>query len=287
MEALTFWDYVKEAFHRRAQLPLLGMMPANKMALAAFAVLGLANPGFWFLGAGLEVAYLTWLAGSERFQKLVKAERLLEVQESWKERVHQSVARLSEEGRDRYRRLLGQCRRILGISETFDGDSLGNFRDMRARSLNQLLGIYLRMLTSKEVIKANVVGLDREKLQEEARKLEKRLAETSDEGPLARSLQGTLDIHRRRLENLDRAGDSLKVIDAELDRIEKQVELIREESAVSGKPELLSTRLDAVTSAMSETTRWMDQHSDFFSSLAGDEREDVLSQLPDLPMEKE
>lgn len=286
MEPLTFWDYVKEAFHRRTELPLLGRMPVNKMALGAFAVLGMANPGFWFLGVALEVAYLSWLAGNDRFQKLINAERLLEVQESWKEKVQQSVARLSEEGRSRYRRLLGQCRRILGISETYDGDSLGNFRDLRARSLNQLLGIYLRLLTSKEVILANVVGLDRSQLEAESEKLEKRLAEI-DEGPLARSLEGTLEIHRRRLQNLERASESLKVIDAELERIEKQVELIREESAVSRKPEFLSTRLDAVTSAMSETTRWMDRHSDFFSSLGGDEQSEALSQLPDVPTEME
>lgn len=36
------------------------------MALAVFGVLGLANPGFWFLGVG----YLGLLSSSSRFQKL-------------------------------------------------------------------------------------------------------------------------------------------------------------------------------------------------------------------------
>ena len=70
------------------------------------------------------------------------------------------------------------------------------------------------------------------------------------------------------------------MIDAELERIEQQIELIREESAVSGRPEMLSMRLDAVTSTMAETSRWMEEHTDFFDSLAG---QPTLTQLPDLP----
>ncbi len=287
LEPLTFWDYVKEAFWRRAHMPLMGKMPVNQMALGLFGVLGLASPGFWFLGAALETAYLSWLAASERFQKVVQAERLMEIQETWQEGIQAAVGRLSEASRQRYRRLLGQCRRILGISETLNSDSLGNFRDMRAHSLNQLLAIYLRLLTSKEVIRTNTEDVDRGRLEEETRELQERLAKLEEESPLTRSLQATWEIHQRRLSNLNRAKESLRVIDAELERVEKQVELIREESAVSGKPEFLSTRLDAVTSTMSETTRWMDEHSGFFSSLGGEEREDVLSQLPDLPLETE
>ena len=39
-KALSYWDYVKAAFHRHVTVPLLGDMPANKMALAVFGVLG-------------------------------------------------------------------------------------------------------------------------------------------------------------------------------------------------------------------------------------------------------
>jgi hypothetical protein len=71
-------------------------------------------------------------------------------------------------------------------------------------------------------------------------------------------------------------------IDAELERIEQQVELIREESAVSGKPEALSIRLDAVTSAMAETSRWMDDQADLFVALGGTS-DSALPELPNLP----
>ena len=77
------------------------------------------------------------------------------------------------------------------------------------------------------------------------------------------------------------------MIDAELERIEQQVELIREESAVSGRPDLLSMRLDAVTESMAETSRWIDEHSDFFDSISGQVTGEPgsLLELPPLPAE--
>ena len=48
----------------RAKLPLLRNFPVNYLALFAFAVPGLINPGFWFLGAGLEVGYLVTMASN-------------------------------------------------------------------------------------------------------------------------------------------------------------------------------------------------------------------------------
>ncbi len=281
---LTFWDYVKEAFTRGVPLPLLGSMPVNQLALATVAVLGLANPGFWFLGAAAELAYLVSVAGSARFQKLVQGERLLAAQHGWEEGIHRAVERLSKESRARYRALLGQCRLILGISETLDADSLGNFRDLRARSLNQLLAIFLRLLTSREVTEESLKNVHPGSLEKEIRQLEERLAQVDAEkdAALARSLQGTLDIQKKRLENLGRARASLEVIDAELRRIEQQVELIREETAVSGRPEALTSRLDAVTSTMDETSRWMDENAEVFGALAGEEAS-PLADLPQLP----
>ena len=75
-----FWDYVKAAFLRRAHLPGLGHMPLNLTGIAGIALLGLWNPGFWLLGAAIEVAYLVLKASSPRFQKLLQGEALLRQQ---------------------------------------------------------------------------------------------------------------------------------------------------------------------------------------------------------------
>jgi len=76
-----------------------------------------------------------------------------------------------------------------------------------------------------------------------------------------------LEIQQRRLENLVKAEESLRVIDAELDRIDKQVILLHEEASVSSDPDLLSVRLDGVMKSLQGTTEWMVQHNELFGSL--------------------
>lgn len=286
---LGFFDYVKAAFRRKVPVPGLGPMPVNAMALGLIAVLGVANPGFWLLGLAAELAYLFALASSPRFQKLVDAERLVDAQSGWEDRVHLEVGKLTDESRLRYQHLLAQCRRILGISETLDDSGLGGVRGLRSSSLNQLLMIFLRLLRSRELIGENLQGVSRKEIEQETQRIESRLGQVdrAKDAALARSLEGTLEIQKRRLANLDRARTSLAVIDAELARIEHHVELIREESAVSGKPEALSDRLDAVTNAMGETTRWMADNAEFFGALGADEAVAVPSDLPRLPASEE
>lgn len=282
---LGYFDYVKKAFWRKVDVRGLGALPLNPMALGAFAVLGIANPGFWLLGAAFEVGYLALRSSSARFQKLIEGERLLALQASWEDRVHAAVENLSGKRQERYRRLLAQCRTILGTGAPLDEDTLGGLRDMKERNLNQLLTIFLRLLTSQEVIRDNLSRVDLLGLEGEIAEVEKQLADLDPEadGALARSLQGTLDIQRKRLENLEKAQASLRVIDAELQRIEQQVELLREEAAIAGDPEALSSRLDSVTIQMTETSRWMDANQQLLGSLGGLADDQAAADVASLP----
>lgn len=284
-EKLSFFEYVRAAFFRRANVPLLGGIPLNALAVAAFGVLGLANPGFWFLGAAFETLYLVLKGSSARFQKLIEGQRLLAAQEQWHSNVSRALERLTPASRERYRRLLGQCRRILGLAESSGDDSLGDLKDFRGRSLNQMLTIFLRLLSSREGILESLRQVDRGALEADIQSLEKRLAGEDGKGEtaLARSLAGNLEIRRKRLENLQRAEGSLQVVEAELERIEQQVELMREESVMRGGPEALSARLDAVTTTMVETTRWMDEHADLFDPLSGPAATEAPPVLPTVP----
>lgn len=286
---LGFGDYLKEAFHRRPRVPGLGALPLNYLFLGAAGVLGLANPGFWLLGIALELSYLFGKSTSARFQKLVQGERLLAAKRSWEEQVQDAVDRLAPSSRERYQRLLTQCQRILGISQTLDSGGLDSLRQMRTGGLNQMLWIFLRMLSTREILAENLARVAPEALEEEIARLEERLAglrpdEAADSpiSALERSLRGTLDIQRKRLENLERSRQSLAVVDAELERIEQQVVLIREESATGDKAEVLSHRLDTVTDALGETNRWLEQNARIFGELGADPLGQAPPDLPDV-----
>ncbi|HOX27034.1 MAG TPA: hypothetical protein PLL30_15045 [Candidatus Krumholzibacteria bacterium] len=269
-DRLTYWDYVKAAFWRGPRAPLLGRMPVNQMALLAVGLLGLVNPGFWMAGAAAEVGYLALLSSNQRFQKLVQGEHLLGAQQQFDHKVQQTVNALPAEARDRFRRLLAECELILGIPSDLDSGQPGALADLRSGGLNQLLALFLRLLTSQQSILANLAQVDRGSLEQELARLRERLTTAEKDSALARSLAATLDIQTKRLANLQRAQDSLAVMDAELERIERQVRLIREESAVGASPEALSARLDAVTGTLAETSRWMDQNADLLGGLAAD-----------------
>ena len=75
-EPLSYWDYVKAAFWRPARSRVLGAMPLTQMMLVSFGLAGFVNPGFWLLGLAATVAFVGGRSASERFQKLVEAERL-------------------------------------------------------------------------------------------------------------------------------------------------------------------------------------------------------------------
>ncbi len=79
-----FVDYLRAAFNAR---PFGMFVPPNWIGLGAFALLGLANPGFWVLGLGLELGYLAVLATNPRFQRTVHASRLSSSDGDWQRRL--------------------------------------------------------------------------------------------------------------------------------------------------------------------------------------------------------
>lgn len=266
-EPLSYKDVVKAALWKPVQTRLLGAMPVTQMLLVGFGLAGFANPGFWLLGLGAMVAWVGGRSSSERFQRLLQAQRIAARTESAEVRMQKLFERLQPASQSRYRALVVQCREVLGLGGT---DSDGSPTDIRAGNLNQLLWLFLRLLASREGIQDTVARVDRRQLEANIGTLKSRLGAAGDpEGALARSLKATLDIQEKRLVNLDNAANSLAVIDAELERIETQVRLVREEAAMSGgSPDMLSARLDAVSSTLSETSRWMDQHSELFTDMA-------------------
>jgi len=277
-ESFSYWDYVKAAFWKPVRSRVLGAMPLTQMLLVSCGLAGFFNPGFWLLGLAAVVAIVGGRSSSARFQKLLDAERIAARAESAEDGMQKAYERLQPASQSRYRALVLQCREILGMGGGIDERKVSDFR---AGNLNQLLWLFLRLLSSREGVQDTLARVDRRQLEAGIANAKTRVAATPDpEGPLARSLKATLEIQEKRLSNLDTATNNLAVIDAELERIEQQVRLVREESAVSGSPEALSARLDSVSSTLGETSKWMDQHAEIFSDMA---RPDFGATNPPVP----
>ena len=272
-----FFDYVKAAFNARP----LGMFVApNWVGLAAFGLLGVTNPGFWILGAGLELGYLLTLATNTRFQRTVSSQPLAAARAEWNARISGLLGRLTEEDRLRYLGLADRCSSIIDL-QTHGGAESPLGIEAQADSLGRLSWMFLRLLVARHTILTVLgAGEDEAVLEQRRRALERQTQDESVPADLRRSLSGQIEILGQRIDQRDQAEKKLAFIDAELARIEEQVELIREQAALSTDPEILSQRIDQIAATLGGTGQWIRDQQKVYGAM-----DDLLTEPPPLSVD--
>lgn len=250
----SFGELAKAAFNAR---PLGMPIPPNWLGLAAFGLLGLINPGLWVVGAGLELGYLAWLIHSPRFRATVIGRAHAGEEREQRERATRLLEQLTASDRDAYRRLEERCRGILAQQSAAEVSPAA--LASQAEGLNRLLWISLRLFATRAQIQRLGAddGVEQARLRDRAATLERQLAGTEVAEELRKSLEGQLAIVRQRLAKRGEAEAKLDFLDAELDRIAQQVELIREQAMLAGDPQGVSARIDEVTATLGGTSDWI------------------------------
>lgn len=274
------WDYLKAAFNAR---PIGMFVPPNWIALAAFGLLGfVVNPGFWLLGSGLELGYLYMLTFNPRFRKVIDARMNSQSEQQVQNRTYQLLAPLPLEDRRRYETLTTRCKSILD-QQTRGNAPVESVSALR-EGLERLLWIYLKLLITRGSIQ-RIVDQD-EKEGESTRDLEfrvtnlqKLLSEPNIAENLKKSLTSQVDILKQRLETRAAARQKFSFLEAELIRIQEQVELIREQSALSTNPETVSQRIDQVTATLGGTNQWIREQQQIYGQV-----EDILVESPPISL---
>jgi hypothetical protein len=267
-------DYLAAAFNARP----FGMFVApNWIGLAAFGLLGLTNPGFWLLGAGLELGYLLVLGTNTRFQRAVSSRPLSAARSEWNSRIERLLGRIDSSDRARYAGLAERCRSIIDL-QTHGGAEMPHGIETQADSLGRLSWTFLRLLVARRTIQ-NVLGSGETgaTLTRRLEKLERDAEDQAMSPDLRRSLTGQVEILRQRVEQHEEAQRKSAYIDAELTRIEEQVELIREQAALSTDPDVLSRRIDEIAATLGGTGQWIKDQQQVYGAM-----EDLLSEPPPL-----
>jgi hypothetical protein len=250
-------------------------VPPNWIALAATGLLGLAEPGIWVLGAGLELGYLLLLASNERFQRTVAPVTGATPADDWTARTGRALLQLSEADRRRYQQVAERCRSIIELQVK---DSVGGAIAMEAQheSLARLAWLYLRLLVGRNTIrKVQAEAGPAADLPAALAALDARLGDDTLTAELRRSLEGQVEILRQRIQHRKEAARQVAFIESELVRIEQQVELIREQAALSSDPTTLSSRIDEITATLGGTSQWIRDQQQMFGAM-----EDLLSEPP-------
>jgi hypothetical protein len=270
-----FFDYIKAAFNARP----FGMFVApNWIALGAFGLLGTMEPGFWVLGAGLEIGYLLLLSTNERFQRIVNLRPMSQANSDWNQRILALVARLDPNDRRIYELLAQRCRSIIDLQTHTGSSTAPGGLEAQADSLGRLTWMFLRLLVARRTIR-QVIGEsgDGGEIRKRLTTLERQRAGEGVSDELRRSLGGQIDILNQRLQQRTDAERKLAFLDAELERIQQQVELIREQAALSTDPELLSQRIDEITATLGSTGQWIRDQQKVYGAM-----EDLLTEPPPL-----
>jgi hypothetical protein len=259
-------------------------VPPNWIGLGVFGFLGVLNPGFWIIGLGCEFAYLGWLGTHPRFQKLVSGGRLLDERRRWQAKLYELIRQLSPEDQQHYRALEARCQEIL--EQQSHGTALSPGLDEQGEGLGRLVWIYLRLLLTRESIRKIIresSGSPEQaaQLKERIDKLREQLQQPSVGEDLRKSLTAQVEILQQRQEKKREAGEKLAFLDAELTRIQEQAELLREQAVLSTDPEVVSQRIDQVTTTLGGTNQWIRDQQKIYGAM-----EDLLSDPPPLVVQR-
>jgi hypothetical protein len=229
------WRYLKAAFFARPHLPGLGAVPLNLVALACFGILGFVNQGFWFLGAGLEVAYLAMLTSNVRFRQVVDAlaRPAAAAEPGMAEREKALVARLSAEARRDLGRVEAGCARVMELQRSAGAESFvieGN-----RQALERLRWTYLKLLVAEANLKSGEWDESEDSIRARIAELDAAIAAAPTEA-VRESQRATRGILERRLANRGERTRSLAEIAADRARIQAQIELARENASIQGRP---------------------------------------------------
>lgn len=245
----------------------LGMpVPPNWFGLAAFGLLGaFVTPGFWLLGAGLELAYLYTLGSAPRFRHAVDAAQRghAEIKDPAEQRYRALFDPLTPPLRTRQQAMEKQAREII--------DSLGRSPLMasHADSVEQLVWLNLRLLAAHQAIVRVREGAARDAADLAAREadIEARLAAVDLDPELRRSLEQQKAVIDQRQAGHALASRRAEHIDSELQRIEQQIALIREQVLLSADSEQVGNALDALSASFNEASRWLEGQRDLVGLL--------------------
>lgn len=245
------WRYVKSAFLVGVDVPGLGRIPLNALAACGFGVLGFGEHALWLLGLGIETALVSSLAFNKRFQNWVDATSFKRSDDQVAAESAALLKVLPADSKARLTKLQAKCEQTLQMYRNLQSDEFEFTIETNREALKKLQRTYLKLLVARQhlteldspdaeqALKAQIVHLETD-------------LKNSDDSPSVRdSKTATLNILKKRLNNLDRKAETLEEIDSDLMRIEAQVDLVRENAGMQSKPQTISADIELASDLVS------------------------------------
>ena len=182
--------------------------------------------------------------------------------------------------RERYHLLARVCRDIEKAAVETDEFNLS--ADTRLRKIDELMWMYLRLLSMQQSLQTFLETEQHEDLagsidvaEQEMAALEAEVQSLGDTAAadskqrLLESRRDRLDVLRKRMQRVDEAESNLELVVSEQERLSEQIKLIRADAVATKSASAVSARIDASVEHLNETNKWL-ADMDQFRELAGD-----------------
>ena len=278
-------NYLAHAF--KSQYNLIGLGTAIGFAVLSGSALPL------LLAAGIQLTVLPLVAGSDRFQRLVKARRLEEERGERQDKQHAEASEmfraLSDPERVRYRGLETLAAEIRQNYKGLDASSQA-LLDELVQKLEFLQAFYLRMRYSVARYEAYFQTTDPERLRERLAMLEHEMKEGPER---VRHIKAqTREVLLKRLSRYEKALENKQLIDAQTETVLEVTQLLRDQSYSMRDPRTITEQLDGLVTSAEETERGVRDMEDILSAeqdllLPGSLGDDIEAELGGLGVARE
>ncbi len=247
-------------FFRALGFPISGVMCISTI----LCLLGDSRSGvLWSAGSAMGIALGSWLLTRPHNLRQLPPQRLSRAAQRAHEQRLEILLRLPPRPRQRALRLVLLISRASAmVGRTVDPATAAG----APRSLEYLLWVHLRLLTSLEVLRYAMHGIRPEELESESDLLRSRIADGT--GTAAkRSREATLSVIGQRLATARRSAERMEEIESDLARIEHQCALTLEQAAHDGTAGGGNYAIDlmpagAEIAELSDTTQTLVQEAD-------------------------
>jgi len=252
-------NYLTTAF--KSHYNLIGLGTALGFAILSGTALPL------LIAAGAQMVILPLVAGSERYQRLVRA-RLLEEEAAERERQRhlessEMLKELAEGERQRYHGLETLAREIRENYKGLDASSRALLDDL-IQKLDFLMAFYLRMRFSLSRYDGYLATTDPARIERRIQDLER---EAQAGPPRIQAIKArTKGVLQKRLERYAKAEENRQLVDAQTETVLEVLQLLRDQSYSMRDPREITAQLDGLVSAAEETERGVKDLEDLLST---------------------
>lgn len=261
------WRFLKLAYNLKLGMPL----PPNWVVSAFLLLISLKFPVIALLGFALQVVFVFLTGTSHRFQNVIKGQDTLEANKKKREEIEEDIRNLPLWANKKYAELRNRCTSVVQDQNQENSPDISTVTTI----ISQLLFIYFRLLKTWVELDRLIRSTDYDTVKQmkiQMASLQKKIddKETAISYELRSSYDAQIKILQARIDNQESASAKLQYVTAECSRIEMQIDLIREQAALSSDAQTVSAQVNALSTGMAETSKWISNQQSVLGDLAGD-----------------